>query len=106
MAITKITAMAFLLFNLFSPPCFAAIGAMSAEMKSRKWLFAGIGLQLGMGYTISYIFYTFSTLFISPEALDKGGALIGLAVVVALWVLVCVLIGKNKEEKIKIGITK
>ena len=106
MAITKITAMAFLLFNLFSPPCFAAIGAMSAEMKSRKWLFAGIGLQLGMGYTIAYIFYTFSTLVISPEALDKGGALIGLAVVVALWVLVCVLIGKNKEEKIKIGITK
>ncbi|MBQ3496506.1 MAG: ferrous iron transporter B, partial [Oscillospiraceae bacterium] len=51
MAISKAAALAYLMFNLYSPPCFAAIGAMNAEMKSAKWLWAGIGLQLAVGYT-------------------------------------------------------
>ena len=33
-----VTAYAFLAFNLFTPPCFAAMGAMNAELGSRKWL--------------------------------------------------------------------
>ena len=36
MAITKVAALAYLMFNLFTPPCFAAIGAMNAEIKSKK----------------------------------------------------------------------
>ncbi|MBO5501638.1 MAG: ferrous iron transporter B, partial [Clostridia bacterium] len=43
-AITKVAALAYLMFNLFSPPCFAAIGAMNAEIKEKKWLWGGIGL--------------------------------------------------------------
>ena len=43
------------MFNLYTPPCFAAIGAMNSEMKSGKWLWAGIGLQLGTGYTVGYL---------------------------------------------------
>ena len=46
MAITKVAALAYLMFNLYTPPCFAAIGAMNSEMKSAKWLWAGIGLQM------------------------------------------------------------
>ena len=46
-AITKVAALAYLMFNLYTPPCFAAIGAMNSEMKSGKWLWAGIGLQAG-----------------------------------------------------------
>jgi len=49
---TPVTAMAFLAFNLFTPPCFAAIGAMNSEMGSKKWLFKAIGFQLGVGYVI------------------------------------------------------
>ena len=44
--LTKVAALAFLMFNLFTPPCFAAIGAMNAELKDKKWLWGGIGLQL------------------------------------------------------------
>lgn len=38
MGITAVSALAFMFFNLFTPPCFAAIGAMKSEMKSNKWL--------------------------------------------------------------------
>ncbi len=61
-AITKAAALAYLMFNLYTPPCFAAIGAMNAEMKSAKWLWAGIGLQLGTGYTVGFLVYQVGTL--------------------------------------------
>ncbi len=61
--ISTIVALAYLMFNLFSPPCFAAIGAMNAELKSKKWLFAGIGLQLAVGYSVGFLVYFFGTLF-------------------------------------------
>ncbi len=52
---TPVTAMAYLAFNLFTPPCFAAIGAMNSEMGSKKWLFKAIGFQLGVGYVIGML---------------------------------------------------
>ncbi len=79
--ITKVAALAFLMLNLFSPPCFAAMGAMNAEVSSKKWLFAGIGLQLGTGYCVGYLVYTIGTLLTEPAALDTGAALWGLAAV-------------------------
>ena len=62
MGLTKAAALAYLMFNLYTPPCFAAIGAMNSEMKSAKWLWGGIGLQLGVGYTVAYFVYTIGTL--------------------------------------------
>ena len=50
MGLTSVTALAYLFFNLYTPPCFAAIGAMNSEMKSKGWLWGAIGLQLGTGY--------------------------------------------------------
>lgn len=57
MGLTTVTALAYLMFNLYTPPCFAAIGAMNSEMKSAKWLWAAIGLQLGTGYTVAFLVY-------------------------------------------------
>ena len=62
MAITKAAALASLMFNLYSPPCFAAIAAMSSEMKSAKWLWSGIALQLAVGFTVGYLVYQVGTL--------------------------------------------
>ena len=62
MAITKAAALAYLMFNLYSPPCFAAIAAMSSEMKSAKWLWSGIALQLAVGFTVGYLVYQIGTL--------------------------------------------
>ena len=92
MAITKIAALAYLMFNLFSPPCFAAIGAMNSEMKSTKWFFGGVGFQLAVGYTVSYLIYTVGTLITSPASLNVGAAVAGLAAILAIAAFVTVLI--------------
>ena len=101
-AITKVAALAYLMFNLFTPPCFAAIGAMSAEMKSKKWLFGGIGLQFGIGYTVSYLVYTFGTLIVNPASLNLVGTLVGLLIVLAFVIVVCILTyNTNKKLRAK-----
>ena len=62
MGLTSVTALAYLFFNLYTPPCFAAIGAMNSEMKSKGWLWGAIGLQLGTGYTIAFLINQIGTL--------------------------------------------
>ena len=62
MGLTKAAALAYLMFNLYTPPCFAALGAMNSEMKSGKWLLGGICLQLATGYTVAFLVYQVGTL--------------------------------------------
>ncbi len=97
MAISKAAALAYLMFNLYSPPCFAAIGAMRAEMRSAKWLFAGIGLQLGIGYSVAYIVYTVGTLIFAPATLNVPAAAAGFGAVVAFVGVLVGLIIHNKK---------
>ena len=96
--LTAVSALAYLMFNLFSPPCFAAIGAMNAEMKSTKWIFAGIGLQLAVGYTVAYLTYTLGTLFSAPATLNVGAAIAGLVFVLAVVAFVVYLILRNRNS--------
>ncbi|MBE6855417.1 MAG: ferrous iron transporter B, partial [Ruminococcus sp.] len=100
LAITKVAALAYLMFNLYTPPCFAAIGAMNAEMKSAKWLWGGIGLQMAVGYTVSYLVYTIGTLITAPASLHVGAALGGLAAVaVMVGVIIFLICNTNKKLK-------
>ena len=91
MAITKVAALAYLMFNLYTPPCFAAIGAMNSEMKSAKWLWAGIGYQLGTGFTVGYLVYQIGTL-IATGSFGEGfvSGLIAVLVFVAIIVALCI----------------
>ena len=99
-AITKIAALAYLMFNLYTPPCFAAIGAMNAEMKSKKWLWGGIGLQLAVGYTVAYLVYTVGTLITAPATLAAGPAIAGgIAVAVMAAIIVALIVKANKKVK-------
>ncbi len=100
-AISKVAALAYLMFNLYTPPCFAAIGAMNAEMKSAKWLWGGIGLQLAVGYTLSYFVYTIGTLIFAPQTLNIGVALAGF-VAVLVMVAVVVLLIRRTEKQLKL----
>ena len=101
-AITSVAALAYLMFNLYTPPCFAAIGAMNAEMKSAKWLWGGIGLQFAVGYTVSYLIYTAGTLIVTPSALGLVPAILGLAAVLIMAGFITYLIIKaNKGIKVK-----
>ena len=96
-AITKIAGLAYLMFNLYTPPCFAAIGAMNAEMKSPKWLWGGIGLQFAIGYSISYLVYTIGTLIINPASLQVVPAIAGgIAVCLMAGIIVSLIVATNK----------
>lgn len=98
MAITKVAALAYLMFNLFTPPCFAAIGAMNSEIKSTKWLLGGIGLQLAVGYTVAYFVYTIGTLITAPSSLQIVPAIAGLIAVLAMATVIGVLISRSNKS--------
>ena len=97
MAITKVAALAYLMFNLYTPPCFAAIGAMNAEMKSAKWLWGGIGLQFATGYTVSYLVYTIGTL-VTGGTLNMKAAVAGLVAVISMIIFVVTIIVRTKKK--------
>ncbi len=98
-AITKVAALAYLMFNLFTPPCFAAIGAMNAEMKSAKWLWGGIALQFGVGYSVGYLVYQIGTL-ITTGTLGAGFFPGLIALVVMIGIVVCLV--SNRDKKLKV----
>ena len=98
LGLTSAAALACLMFNLFSPPCFAAIGAMNSEIKDKKWFFGGIGLQLGTGYIVAFLAYQLGTLFI--EGKFGQGFIPGLIAVSAMIGLVVYLIIKA-DKKVK-----
>ncbi len=99
-AITKVAALAYLMFNLYSPPCFAAIGAMNSEMKSAKWLWGGIGLQLGTGYTVGFLVYQIGTL-ITTGSIGAGfvPGLIAVIVFAAVLVRLCLKADKDLKQE-------
>ena len=100
MGLTQAAALAYLMFNLFSPPCFAAIGAMRAEMKSAKWLWGGIALQLGVGFTVGFAVYQIGTL-ISAGTLGAGflPGIIAVAVMAAIITVMCITATKRVKAE-------
>lgn len=95
MGLTKAAALAYLMFNLYTPPCFAALGAMNSEMQSKKWLWAGIGLQLGTGYTVAFLVYQVGTL-ITTGSLGTGFVPGLLAVLIFAVILITLVYKKEK----------
>ncbi len=104
--LTKVAALAYLMFNLFSPPCFAALGAMNSEIKQKKWFWGGIALQLCTGYSIAYLVYTVGTLIVDPAALHIGGAIGGGIFVLAFAaVLIWLCIRSDKKVKSELALS-
>ena len=96
--LTKVAALAYLMFNLYTPPCFAALGAMNSEIKDRKWFWGGIALQFATGYCVAYLVYTIGTLITAPATLNIGAAVAGLVVVaVVAGVIVSIIRKTNKN---------
>ncbi len=97
--ISSVGALAFLMFNLFSPPCFAAIGAMNAELRSRRWLFAGIGLQLSVGYTVSFLVYFFGTVITGGDLGGTWMPIVGWLITASIAAVFTYLILRQREMK-------
>ena len=101
-ALTKVAALAYLMFNLFTPPCFAALGAMNSEIGNRKWFWGGVGLQFATGYTIAFLVYQVGTL-VTAGTVGTGflpGLLI-VSVMVGVISWLCVNGGKKAAAIVK-----
>lgn len=99
---TPVTAFAYLLFNLFTPPCFAAIGAMNAEMGSKKWLFRALAFQFGVGYTLAMLVSQIGSLIV------YGKPAVGLAPAIIVSILITVglvfMMRRAKAKRIALGV--
>ncbi len=99
MGITAVAGLAYLVFNLFTPPCFAAIGAMNSEMGSKKWLWGAIGFQFATGYILSFLVYQIGTLIVYGTL---GTAFFPGLIAVALIILAFIFVGKSNRKKAKL----
>lgn len=104
MGLTSAAALAYLTFNLFTPPCFAAIGAMNAEMESKTWVFGAVGFQLSMGYVVAFIIYQVGTLIESGSV--GTGFLPGLIAVVAIVAYIGYLMKKGSQMDSELSLQK
>ena len=95
MGLTKVAALAYLMFNLFTPPCFAALGAMNSEMQDKKWLWGGIALQLGTGYTIAFLVYQIGMLMTTGSL---GMAFVPGLIAVLVMVGVLVVLSRRTQK--------
>jgi len=105
--IGAVAALAYLVFNLFTPPCFAAIGAMNSELESGKWLAGAISFQLGMGYVLAFLVYQIGTLA-TTGSFGQGfiGGFIAVAVMVGVVAYLMKRGGKNKQLYAELGAVK
>ena len=95
MGLTKAAALAYLMFNLFTPPCFAALGAMNSEMQDKKWFWGGVALQLATGYTVAFLVYQIGTLI--TTGVLGAGFVPGLIAVLAMAGVIVYLIRRNEK---------
>ena len=97
--ITKVAALACLMFNLFTPPCFAALGAMRSEMNDKKWFWGGVGLQLATGYIVAFFVYQIGTLI--TEKTVGTGFVPGLVAVLAMMGIIGYLMARGGKKVAK-----
>ena len=96
-AMLPVAAFAFLMLNLFSPPCFAAIGAMNSEIGNRKWFWSGIGLQFAVGYSLGFLTFFFGTLFTTRNFGEIWMPIVGWILVAAFTTTIIILIVRNQK---------
>ncbi|MCI1856904.1 MAG: ferrous iron transport protein B [Sporolactobacillus sp.] len=84
---TSVGALSFMLFNLFNPPCFAAIGATSREMGGWRWTLIAIGFQTMLGYSIAFIANQFGQMFLLGAGFGIGQLIAVVLIAIVLFLL-------------------
>ena len=93
---TAASAYAFMVFNLFSAPCFGAIGAMKRELGSTKKLLKAVGFQTVCAWLLATIVYQIGTR-IENGTLNVANVIIILAIV-ALFIWKISSMIKKKDD--------
>jgi len=99
---TPVTGLAFLMFNLFTPPCFAAIGAMSSELGSKKWLFRALAFQFSVGYTLAMLVSQIGSLIVYGKPTTGFIPAIIVSIVVVLYLVLT--IKKRGSQPSELGV--
>lgn len=93
--ITAASAYAFMVFNLFSAPCFGAIGAMQRELGSTKRMLKAVLFQTGCAWILATIVYQIGS------RIENGTLNIANILVISIIfiVVICILISKFRKNK-------
>ena len=93
--ITMASAYAFMVFNLFSAPCFGAIGAMKRELGSTKRMLKAILFQTGCAWILATLIYQIGS------RIENGTLNIANIIVIAiiLVAVIGIIISKLKKKK-------
>ncbi|MDL2273390.1 ferrous iron transport protein B [Oscillospiraceae bacterium OttesenSCG-928-G22] len=54
---SPLAALSYMAFNLFSVPCMAAVGALRAELQSKKWFWFTLGFWVLAAYVVSLVIF-------------------------------------------------
>ena len=69
---TSMSALSFMILNIFDPPCIVAIATTMREMGSKKWGWIAVGYQCLVGYALAFIFYQLGEVFIGASSFGIG----------------------------------
>ena len=78
----KLAAYSFMIFNLLSAPCFAAMGAIKREMNNRKWTLFAIGYMCVFAYAVALMVYQLGRVF--AGGVNVFGLIVALAVLAVM----------------------
>ena len=93
--ITASAAYAFMVFNLFSAPCFGAIGAMQRELGSTKRMLKAVLFQTSCAWILATIVYQIGSR-IENGTFNIANIIVILAILI---VVMCIIISKLKRKK-------
>lgn len=94
---TVSSAYAFMVFNLFSAPCFGAIGAMRRELGGKRKLLKAVVFQTGLAWILATIVYQIGSR-IESGALNIANVIVGGIIIVIVIIIIVKNIGKNNLE--------
>ncbi len=97
--ITAAAAYAFMVFNLFSAPCFGAIGAMQRELGSTKRMLKAVLFQTGCAWILATIVYQIGS------RIENGSINIANLAIIMIIALIVIGIIISKMKKGKNGCT-
>jgi ferrous iron transport protein B len=81
-----LAAFAFVIFNLFTLPCFAAMGVLRRELGSNKLFFGAVAYQMSFSYAIAMICYQFANMYVERSVSLLGGISIALVLLMVYLV--------------------
>ncbi len=90
--INPISAYAFMIFNLFSAPCFGAIGAMARELGSKKKMLKAVAFQTTYAWLIATLFYQIASHI-------KGINVANTVIISLLIIIIILIIVRTRKHK-------